>query len=230
MANPPNRARILGGVLLVPFILAILTLFGGVGIQRLFGFKHLTVSYLMISRLLYWLFLLVVWLYATRVEGQKLLMWPEQGYNFWTYILSLIAITGAVWMATVVSGVILYLSLHHTESSHLMQQMVKIFRTNLWLVLYTAITAGVTEELIFRGYLLPRLNILLKNPFLAIAISTLIFGLAHIGYGTVINVVVPVIIGLALAFYYWRFQNIKVAILFHALWDLMVILVAIRFH
>jgi uncharacterized protein len=220
MVFTPNRITILGGVLLVLLILTLLTLFGGLGIRYLFGFHHMTALYLFITRSQYWLFLLVLWLYSTRIERQKLLIWPEKNYTFWASVLSLVVITAAIFTSLVIAFMVIRLLLHKNESSTLMKQMVSIFKGNPFLLVYTAFTAGVTEELIVRGYLLPRLQVLLKSPFLAIAISALIFGMAHFGYGTIINVVAPFIIGLALAFYYWEYRNIKIIILFHFLWDL----------
>lgn len=228
MAFTLNRRRALGGVFLVIFLLALFSLFGGLAIQRLFGFRHLTASYLFAGRLLYWLLLAVVWLYATRAEKQPLLIWREKNYNFWVFILSLIVITAAVWMGMVIAHLIIFIAIHHPESSTVFKQVIRVFKTSPTLVVYTVVTAGVTEELIIRGYLLPRLEALLKSPLLAIILSSLIFALAHVGYGTIINVAVPFVIGLALAFYYWYYRNIKVAIVWHVLWDLMVIFLAMK--
>lgn len=218
----------LGGVLLLIVILVLLTLYGSAGIQYLFGLHHITAFYLFIGRTLFWLLFLGMWLYASRVERQKFLLWPEIDYSFWVYILSLFVLTAAIVASLTDASLILKLFLHNDESSRLIKQMDGIFKGNPLLIGYTAVTAGITEELIFRGYLLPRLNILLKSPFLAIAVSSLIFAAGHIGYGTVINVIGPLIIGLATAFYYYLYRNIKVVITFHCLWDLTVLYLQIR--
>jgi hypothetical protein len=228
MASTLKRRRVFGGISLVIFLLALFSLFGGIGIRAILGIHRITASYLYTSRLLYWLLLFVAWRYATRVEGQKLLIWKEKEYNFWVYILSLVVITAAVWMGTVIAFLIIYLATHHTESSAVFKQVVGVFRASPFLIVFTVLTAGVTEELIIRGYLLPRLHYLLKNPLIAIVLSSLVFAAAHLGYGTIINVAVPFIIGLALAFFYWYYRNIKVTIIFHVLWDLMVIYLAMR--
>lgn len=228
MSFPSKRATILGGVLLVILLVTLLTFPQAFGIHHLFGIPQLTVSYLFITRSLIWLFLFLLWQYAVRIERQKFLIWPEKKYTFWASILSLIVITAAITTSLVIVLIIIRLSLHKLESSNLMKQMISLFKTNPFLLMYTAITAGVTEELIFRGYLLPRLKILLKSPFLAIFISALIFSLAHFQYGTIINVVAPFIIGLALAFYYWEYRNIKIIIIFHILWDLAGLYLQVR--
>jgi hypothetical protein len=87
------------------------------------------------------------------------------------------------------------------------------------LLLFTCLTAGITEELIFRGYLLPRLEILFKNKWAAIIISALLFGLAHGGYGDLSKMLVPFIIGFIFAFYYTRYRSLTVLIICHFLID-----------
>ncbi len=228
MVITQTRRRIVGGVLLAVLLLAFFTVFGGLGIRLLFGIRSFTKTYLILSRFQYWLLLLVLWFYAVRVERQNLLIWPERKYPFWVYILSVVALSLAVWIGLFIATIVILLFHQKTETSLVYSQLIDILKTSPPLVLFTAVTAGVTEELIIRGYLLPRLNYLSKSPLLAIIFTALLFASAHLGYGTVINVVVPFIIGLAQAFYYWRFRNIKVAIIFHILWDLMVIYLAIR--
>jgi len=118
--------------------------------------------------------------------------------------------------------------LRHEPPSKLAPRLAIFFRKYPFLLVFTALTAGVTEELVFRGYLQPRLELLFKNPYWAIVISSLIFGLAHIMYGTVKNVIDPFFIGLGLAIYYWRYRNIKVAMVFHFLWDLLGLLFVMK--
>ena len=68
--------------------------------------------------------------------------------------------------------------------------------------------------------------IIFKNPYLAIIVNSMLFGLLHIKYGTVINVLAPIFIGFVFSYYYWRFKNIKVVILCHFLWDLIAIFIS----
>ena len=60
---------------------------------------------------------------------------------------------------------------------------------------------GFTEELAIRGYLLPRLELIFNNSWTAILISSVLFGLLHFGYGTIINVIGPFFIGLVFAYF-----------------------------
>jgi membrane protease YdiL (CAAX protease family) len=57
-----------------------------------------------------------------------------------------------------------------------MKVLVQVLKKKLLLV-FTCLTAGITEEIIFRGYLLPRLEILLKNKNLSVIISSLFLDL-----------------------------------------------------
>lgn len=95
-------------------------------------------------------------------------------------------------------------------------------------MVFTALTAGVTEEFIFRGYLQPRLTVIFKNPYAAIILSSLLFGLLHFKYGTLANVIGPIFIGLIFSLYYWKYRNLTVLILCHFLWDLISLLILIN--
>lgn len=102
---------------------------------------------------------------------------------------------------------------------------MQFFKNNIPLILFTSITAGITEELLFRGYLIPRLEIIVKKTYLSILISSILFGLIHYSYDTLIQVIGPFSIGLVLALHYQKYRNIKILIICHFLWDLMSILI-----
>jgi membrane protease YdiL (CAAX protease family) len=108
--------------------------------------------------------------------------------------------------------------------SEKIKELTIIFKSNSWLLLFTCLTAGITEELIFRGFLMPRLELLLKNRNLAIALSSILFGALHFGYGTLLQVIGPTCIGFAFAIHYYKYRNVKIVIICHFVWDLLVIL------
>jgi hypothetical protein len=87
------------------------------------------------------------------------------------------------------------------------------------LMLFTCLTAAFTEELMFRGYLLPRLQVLFGKPWIAIIVSSLLFGLAHAGYLNFNSVFLPFLLGIAFAVYYYKYRNIAVLIVAHFLID-----------
>ena len=123
----------------------------------------------------------------------------------------------------------LILNLMHLASESSQMAMLKyIFKNYKLLVPVTTITAGVTEELIFRGYLMPRLELLYNNKYVTVIVSSLLFGMIHIGYGTVINVVATAFIGFIFALHYQKYRNIGFLIFFHFIWDTMAAYVLLR--
>ncbi|WP_194140249.1 CPBP family intramembrane glutamic endopeptidase [Flavobacterium hungaricum] len=127
-----------------------------------------------------------------------------------------------LYTAVFVTGFLLLLFSVPKESMALNNALL-LFKKSYFLLFFTCVTAGITEELIFRGYLLPRLEIVLKNKISAIVLSSILFGLMHIGYGTLLHIIGPTVIGLVFAFQYEKYRNIKILILCHFLWDLLIL-------
>jgi hypothetical protein len=74
---------------------------------------------------------------------------------------------------------------------------------------------------VFRGYLQPRLQVLFGKPWIAIVVSSLVFGLGHFGFGDFNGMFFPFLTGIAFAMYYYRYRNIAVLITCHFLIDLI---------
>lgn len=85
----------------------------------------------------------------------------------------------------------------------------------------TAVTAGICEELIFRGFLLQILTALFPALPLAAALvaATLLFGAGHL-YQGIGEAVKPLLIGLMFGVFYIAFGSILPCIALHALQDL----------
>jgi len=184
-------------------------------------------STFLISRLLMWFCLLVLWFYVLKVEKQKFIVWEEKNYNIPFYIVSvvlmfIIIITGV----TCIQKAISLLGLKSNGASLI--RIVNIFKKNYWLMIFTALTAGIVEELIFRAYIQPRLEIIFKSPVVAIIISSIFFGLLHFQYGTIMNVLGPIFIGAVFAVHYWKFKNIKILIFSHFLWDFILLSISLK--
>jgi membrane protease YdiL (CAAX protease family) len=195
-----------------------------------FGFIKPSPVAIFFSSIYYWLLTVGIWIYARRVERQKFSLWEEKKHNILTYFLSVLAIFGTIIIASGVLQSILFAILHHKEKSVILDQMIAIFRKNKLLLVFVTLTAGVTEELIFRVYLMQRLEFVLKNTFLPIVVTTVLFALTHIGYGTFSNILGPFIIGGTFAIHYQLFKNIKFIIIFHFLWDLLVLTLMLHNH
>ena len=217
------------GSISILLFLFIFPLFFSPGVLELFGVYRINGTLLFISRLLYWVGLALLYLYCVKVEKQHLIIWEDRPYTFSVYILSIILI-----FFVLIFGLgyirILYSLTHFSKTSEKLTDIANIFRQNHLLLIFSALTAAFTEEIIFRGYLQPRFQLIFRSPFLGILISSLLFGLLHYGYGTIINMIGPFFIGLVFALYYWKFRNIKVLITCHFLWDLIAMFSLIKTH
>jgi len=175
---------------------------------------------ILISRLLFWLYVLAVWLYAFKIERQPILLWSEKEYNIGTNALSVVLVLLGIIAGSAVINICIKL-LHLTPSSVVIKTFANIPG---WLKLFTVITAAVGEELIFRGYLIPRLQLYFKSIWTPIIISALLFGLAHASYGTLSNTLGPLYIGLIFGWYYQKYNNIKVLMICHFIIDFVALL------
>jgi membrane protease YdiL (CAAX protease family) len=123
-----------------------------------------------------------------------------------------------VFATVMVMGIIARLFPFKTESEKL-NNLIAIFREHHLLLVFTALTAGITEELMFRAYLIPKLQILFKSAYAPPILSSVFFGFLHVGYGTALNVAGPMVIGLVFGFHYMKYRNIKILMIAHFLWD-----------
>ncbi len=216
-----NRTTFIG----ISLILILLVLFNSMAGSLIFHLMHIkgdTVTSIFVSRLILWLYLGLLFLYCRQVERRPLLIWQENKYGILKYFLSVTALLAICLAGTIMINMLLSLNGHIQHSSK-MQEMLTIFRSNKPLLIFTAFTAGVVEELIFRGYLQPRFEMIFHKPWIAILLSSLIFGLMHYKYGTLRNIITPIFIGFIFSLYYSRYRNIKVLILCHFLWDFIVL-------
>jgi hypothetical protein len=166
-------------------------------------------------------------LYAKKIEKQPLLIWEEAKYDFTFYIKLFITIYLGLFFGLAIIKIILSATGLLNKSDR-MTELTGFFRGNDLLLVFTAVTAGVVEELIFRGYLLTRFEAICKNHWIAISLSSVLFGLMHYRYGTIANMVGPAFIGFVFGYFYWRFRNIKVLMVCHILWDIMAILLLLK--
>ncbi|MDX2242629.1 MAG: CPBP family glutamic-type intramembrane protease [Leptolyngbyaceae cyanobacterium bins.302] len=91
-------------------------------------------------------------------------------------------------------------------------------RDNVALILFfvtAAIAAPIFEEILFRGFLLPSLTRYMPI-WGAIALSSLIFAVAHLSLSEVLPLTV---LGMVLGFVYARSRNLLASMLLHGLWN-----------
>ena len=219
-SSPPKRKSpiiatgILLSVLLYILVSVIRTKFLGSDVSN-------TNSYF-ISRLILWVYLLVIYLYVLKVEKQNFLLWPEKKYSFLFYLISIVSIlVGIILIAGLLHKVESY---YGWDNSEKLKAMLQLLWKNKFLLLFTTLSAGIMEELLFRGYLMPRLQLFFKKPWLTIFISSLLFAAAHYSYGSWSQAINPFFIGLIFAWHYQKYRNIKVLMICHFLIDFISVL------
>jgi membrane protease YdiL (CAAX protease family) len=189
-----------------------------------FGFRYFALSrahelssasLFFISRLGYWVFAGIIYWYATRAERQPLLLWPNSREKAAWYIKTVLLIL----MSTVAGTIIIGLSLKYMGFKMDSNAIKTMLKFSVPLKLLAVVTAAFTEELIFRGYLIPRLQLYLNNRHAAIIFAAALFGLGHMGYGTAVNMLVPLFIGLLFGYHYYRYRNIAALIICHFIID-----------
>jgi membrane protease YdiL (CAAX protease family) len=105
------------------------------------------------------------------------------------------------------------------------QQNRSLLASPVWLQAFVVITAGVTEEILFRGYALERVIELTRSRWLGVLVPVFAFGAIHIPFWGVPHAVVAGTLGLAFALIYlWR-RNLWTNITSHVLIDTFGIIV-----
>jgi membrane protease YdiL (CAAX protease family) len=169
----------------------------------------------LVSRITFWLYTGAICLYALRIEKQPFILWPDKKYNIGYGILHVVLL----FVVIALLGGSCFLILKHFGLLKISDDIKWMIKLNAPVKLFGAITAGIAEELIFRGYMMTRLDILFKNKHLPIFITAIIFGLGHIWYGTLANVLYPTIIGIVFGYHYYKYRNLKMLMICHFLID-----------
>ena len=202
----------LGGMIIAvvfPFVLSI-------------GFRYTSltsIDRIFYSRFIFWAEVLLLMLYAAKAEKRKLLIWDEQKRDLGFFVLSVIALYLLNYVCGVISLVPRLFGYH--ENSVLMKKVILLMANKQWLIFFTCFTAGVTEELIFRGYIMTRLSLLFKNNYMPIILSALAFSALHYGYKSLRELIFAFLIGILFGTYYQRYRNIKVLIAAHFMVDII---------
>ncbi len=92
----------------------------------------------------------------------------------------------------------------------------------VWLLGLCNLLVGLAEELAFRGYLIPRLEELLKSTWMAVIIQALFFGLVH-SYEGFRGMVVTALFGLIMGVTFTRVRSIWPLALVHAATDFVIL-------
>lgn len=169
----------------------------------------------LIFRITIWLFLIGIYLCAIKIERQPLLLWNEEHYTFDFYIVSIIILLSVNYIC----GGLISIPFNNSNLYNFHHKVKLIDHLSKPEKFIGVVTAAFCEELIFRGYLISRLQLFLKDRWLAIIISALLFSLGHLGYQTMFYVFYTLAGGVLFGYHYQRYHNIKVLITCHFLLD-----------
>ncbi len=160
-----------------------------------------------------WLLLYFCWVGVHRRGGN---LWDLAGgrWKSWRDVLTDLAILLPFWAVWEGAAYVVHLILGpdnaKTVDSLLPKSLVEVL---LWIA--TSVTAGICEEMAFRGYLQQQFRALTGNMAWAVLLQALVFGIAH-GYQGWRNVVVISVLGVLYgALAAWR-KNLRVNTIAHA--------------
>lgn len=206
----PSKAVLIAGIIIATVFCPVLyTLLLRVHLSALSGIIY--------SRVIFWAEVVVLWWFAWQYENQTLIIWKEKqsGIKFillWTLLLFLLFVA-----AYFISGITKLLG--YRPNYETLRQISQFITGRYLLITYLSITAGVTEEIILRGYILTRLSLLFKGQYTAVIISALIFSGLHYSYNSARQFVFAFLGGLIMALHYKKYGNLKPLILAHFLFD-----------
>ncbi|WP_426671294.1 CPBP family intramembrane glutamic endopeptidase [Mucilaginibacter sp. McL0603] len=215
--NKPKNIILICGILLA-FIIPV-------GLSMWMG--KVNIAYydkLLYSRFFYWGTALYLYFYASKFERQPLLIVKENKITIGFFVGSVLVLYLLYIAAAIVSAFPILFGIRDDLS--VIKMIARILKGHYWLTVFVALTAGVTEEFIFRGYMLTRLLQLTKNPVVAIVVSSLLFSAMHYKYNSLHELIFAFLIGIIFSIYYLKYSNIKAIIVVHFLIDLISMTVA----
>ena len=209
-SNKPRHSILFTGIAVTLGLLVVFDLW----------LSHIQMNYydkLFYSRFIYWGIVVVLLFYTFKIERQSLLLWKEENNNIGFFLLSVFLLYLSSIGAAFVSAIPVLLGEH--ENNAMMKKIVAAITGHQAMIFFLALTAGVTEELIFRGYLLTRLSQWFKNEVAAVIVSSLLFAGLHYKYGSLRELIFTFLIGMIFSIYYIKYRNIKAIIVTHFLID-----------
>ena len=211
ITKPSHTVLIIGIIIAIVFPLALSLLISNLSLN--------TNNKVLYSRFIYWAEVLFLWWYAKQCENQHLLIWKEKqsGAKFilkWVIVLYVLAL-----VASAISAIPSMLGYH--ESKNVITQIARLVKNRPALIVFIALTAGVTEELIFRAYILTRLSLLIKNQYIPVVISAMLFAGLHYKYHSPREYIFAFLIGILMGLHYKKYGNIKPLIIVHFMVDLI---------
>lgn len=89
---------------------------------------------------------------------------------------------------------------------------------SLWVMALVVLRAGIVEEICYRGYIMERLEKISGKWVVYFLLPAVIFGLLHYKQG-IGGIIIAFVLGLILAYAYWKKRDLKMNIMAHFLVD-----------
>jgi membrane protease YdiL (CAAX protease family) len=175
---------------------------------------------LLYTRLFCWVEVGALFLYARFIEKKSFLIWEQQSYGLRFFISSVLILTLLCFVSSIITAI--FSKIFHENFDQAIN-VIRIILSKIWLAPLTIVTAGFTEELIFRGFLIPRFESLFNSKHLAVIASALIFSFLHIGYHTYFHLLFTFGLGVLMGLFYEKYKNIHILICVHLLYDAVAI-------
>jgi hypothetical protein len=142
--------------------------------------------------------------------SRKALTWKNAGYGLLLFLVY-IGIIFAIAVFSQVTG---------TTISSNVQQTIGGYP--IWALVFLSIIAPLNEEIAFRGFLVPRIGVVL---------SGLVFAVLHLGYGSVSEIAVALWFGLAGGYVFKKTKSLYPSLMTHiAINSVTTILLAVFLH
>ncbi|MDB5022594.1 MAG: family intrarane metalloprotease [Mucilaginibacter sp.] len=220
LQHKPDSAALITGILLAFMLPLGLTVW----------ISHVDISYydkLFYSRFFYWGTVLILFFYARKIECRPLLIWKESKPSIGFFLLSVLTLYLLFIAAAIISAIPMLFGIR--ENNAVIKTIAQLLKNHPLFLFFIALTAGVTEEFIFRGYVLTRLSRLFKKPYISVIISSLLFSALHYKYNSLRELIFAFLIGIIFSVYYLKYHNIKAIMLTHFLIDFISMTLAQHF-
>jgi membrane protease YdiL (CAAX protease family) len=217
IARKKQTLILLGGILIALLFYPVVT-------YCLFYYRQSTLTTRSLHYTIIVLEVVCLCFYSVKVEDQSFLMWAEKQYQPLFYVLAVLALLALQLPGNFLSRIPKLMGWREwwdkPWSMHYLRYLYSWYQLNLAILIACTVAWSVSVELIFRGYLLPRLAIFFKNNIAAIIVSSLLFTLFPFFGFSYKWLIIDFFSGLFFSIVYLKYRNIKVLIIARVLLDL----------
>src|ERR1700744_6077324 len=114
-----------------------------------------------LSRVIIWASVPLVYQYAVKIEGRDFFIWKETKRNIYFYIAVIAVLFVLIFGAQIISSIPQRFGFD--DNLKVLKDWNKLLKQNMVLLVFVCLTAGITEELLFRAYIFPRLSLIFKS-------------------------------------------------------------------